>query len=44
MHVEGSVRSWACEGAVCGGTVRGSAGLDAVNEEEMVKPLDSMRV
>jgi hypothetical protein len=44
MRGEGSVRSWACEGAVCGGAARGSAGLDAVYEEEMVKPLDSMRV
>jgi hypothetical protein len=44
MQGEGSVRSWACEGAVCGGSARGSAGLDAVYEEEMVKPLDGMRV
>jgi hypothetical protein len=44
MRGEGSVRSWACEGAVGGGAARGSAGIDAVYEEEMVKPLDSMRV
>jgi hypothetical protein len=41
---EVSVRLGACEGAVCGGAARGSAGFDAVYEEEMIKPLDSMRV
>jgi hypothetical protein len=44
MRVEGSVRSGACEGAVRGGAAGGNAGLDAVYEEEMMKPLDSMRV
>jgi hypothetical protein len=44
MWGEGSVRSRACEGAVCGGAARGSAGFDAVYEEEMMQPLDIMRV
>jgi hypothetical protein len=44
MRGEGSVRSVACEGATCGGAAGGSAGLDAVYEEEMMKPLDYMRV
>jgi hypothetical protein len=44
MRGEGSVRSWACECAVCGGAARGSGGFDAVYEEEMIQPLDSMRV
>jgi hypothetical protein len=44
MRGEGSVHSGACEGAVCGSAARGSAGFNAVYEEEMVEPLDSMRV
>jgi hypothetical protein len=32
MRIEGSVHSGACEGAVCGGAARGSAGFDAIYE------------
>jgi hypothetical protein len=44
MRGEGSVRPRACEGAVCGGAARESAGFEAVYEEEMMKSLDNMRV
>jgi hypothetical protein len=29
---------------LCGGAARGRAGLDAVNHQEMMKPLDSVRM
>jgi hypothetical protein len=29
---------------LCGDAARGRAGLDAVNKQEMMKPLDSVRV
>jgi hypothetical protein len=39
MRGGGGVRLGACVRAVCGGAASGCAGLDAVNEEEMMQPL-----
>jgi hypothetical protein len=36
MQGDGGVQSGACEGAMCGGAVRGRAGLDAVYKQKMV--------
>jgi hypothetical protein len=44
MRGGGGVQLGACVGAVCGGVARGRAGFDAVYEEEMMQPLDSVRV
>jgi hypothetical protein len=44
MRGGGGVQLGACVGAVCGGTASGCAGYDAVNEQEMMQPLDSVRV
>jgi hypothetical protein len=38
------VQLGACVGAVCGGAASGCAGFDAVHEEEMMQPLDNVRV
>jgi hypothetical protein len=40
----GGVQSGTCACAVCCGAASGCAGFDAVYEEEMMQPLDSVRV
>jgi hypothetical protein len=44
MRGGGSLQSWACVGAVCGGAACGRARFDRIYEEEMMQPLDSVRV
>jgi hypothetical protein len=40
----GSYQSWKCVGAVFGGAACGRTGFDAVNEKQMVQPLDSVQL
>jgi hypothetical protein len=44
MRGGGGVHVGAYEGAVCRGAARGRAEFDAVDEKEMVEPLDSVRM
>jgi hypothetical protein len=40
----GSYQSWVCVSAVSGGAACGRAGFDAINDKEIVQPLDSVQV
>jgi hypothetical protein len=40
----GGVQSGACVGVVRGGSASGCAGFDAVDEKEIMQPLDNVRV
>jgi hypothetical protein len=44
MRGGGGVQLGACVGAVCGGAASGCAGFDALYEEEIMQPLDSVYV
>jgi hypothetical protein len=44
MRGGGGVQLGACVGALCEGAASGCAGLDAVDEEEMMQSLDNVCV
>jgi hypothetical protein len=44
MRGGGGVQLGACAGAMCGGAASGRAGFVAVDEKEMMQPLESVRV
>jgi hypothetical protein len=44
MLGDGGVQLGACVNVVCGGAASGCAGFGAVNEQQMMQPLDNVRM